>query len=134
MTPPLSMTPRSSTQEPGVVTLLNRLSSAVSLNQRAAWERFCKADGNSTSVLEPMELKWWAGEMRLGGGVEYMRNTRGMSEGDAGEETGEGKGTEGGGTTVRPTAVHACMGGSATYAASRLLGDSYVQRQLHDYH
>ncbi|GLC39247.1 hypothetical protein PLESTB_001651900 [Pleodorina starrii] len=46
-------------QEPGVVSVLNRLSSAVSLNQRAAWERFCRADGNGSGALEPRELRWF---------------------------------------------------------------------------
>lgn len=45
--------------EPGVVDLLNRLSTAVARNVRAAWERFCRADSSSSGALEPRELKWF---------------------------------------------------------------------------
>ncbi|GIL68702.1 hypothetical protein Vafri_21956 [Volvox africanus] len=60
-------------QEPGVVAVLNRLSSALALNPRAAWERFCRADGNASGVLEPRELRWFMDALLPGCGPSEMR-------------------------------------------------------------
>ncbi|GIL82053.1 hypothetical protein Vretifemale_10957 [Volvox reticuliferus] len=60
-------------QEPGVIAVLNRLSSALALNPRAAWERFCRADANATGVLEPRELRWFMDALLPGCGPSEMR-------------------------------------------------------------
>ncbi|KAG2427358.1 hypothetical protein HXX76_012552 [Chlamydomonas incerta] len=59
--------------EPSVVDLLNRLSTAVARNVRAAWERFCRADSSSTSTLEPREVKWFLEGMLPGCTPEELR-------------------------------------------------------------